>query len=74
MAISFTGPMLNEPISSIDDSEWEAEIHAVEIAVMALIDAKRQVLRDDPQREQVLWNRYVERLRYIKRHMDAACI
>jgi hypothetical protein len=60
------------PRIAIDDPEWLAEIHNVEIAVNALLEAKRRTLREDPVREQVLWLRYVERLRAAKRKLDAA--
>lgn len=58
----------------MDDSTWVLEIEATERAVDSLLRAKRLALTNDPWHEQVLWGRHVERLRQIKRKLDAACL
>lgn len=74
MASSFTEPRASLPLTVTNDSTWVLEITAAEYAVEQLFQAKRQVLLGDPHHEQVLWARHIERLRLIKRKMDAVCM
>ncbi len=74
MASSFDERRAYHPLTSKEDSTWLLEMAAAEYAVDRLLDAKRKVLADDPQHEQVLWARHVDRLRAIKRKLDAVCM
>jgi hypothetical protein len=74
MASSFNERRASQPQISAEDSAWLLELAAAEYAVDRLLDVKRAALRDDPQHEQVLWARHVERLRVIKRKLDAVCM
>lgn len=87
MDSTFTGefPTITNPVSyiptptqgwpdPIGDEEWVEEIEALERAVDVLLELKRTVLRENPRRESALWYRHVERLRAIKRKVDAICV
>jgi hypothetical protein len=74
MASSFHEPRSTQPQIATEDPTWQIEIALVESAVQRLFDAKRSVLADDPHHEQVLWARYIDRLRVIKRKLDAVCM
>lgn len=74
MASVFESPRVGKPRASFTDRTWMVEIAATEQAVDLLLFAKRTALRDDPEYEQVLWARHVERLREIKRKLDAVCM
>lgn len=74
MVAAFREKRSSKPVISTLDVEYISEIDEVDRAILKLLDRKRQLLREDPQREHVLHMRYVERLRRIKRHMDAICV
>jgi hypothetical protein len=59
------------PRASSDGADWLMEIVEAELAIAQLLAAKRKVMRTDPAREQVLWTRYHDRLRDMKRQLDA---
>jgi hypothetical protein len=74
MASSFSEPRPTRALPACDDTTWLLEISAAEYAINLLLDAKKQALQADPQHEHVLWIRYADRLRQIKRKMDAVCM
>lgn len=74
MATTFHEERQSTPVVITDDDTWQDEIAAVDHAVSALLEAKRKLLRTDPQYETVLWSRNYERLRTIKRKLDAICL
>ena len=59
------------PCISCEDTEWLVEIATAEQAISVLLAAKRSTLRRSPAHEQVLWIRYSDRLRLMKRELDA---
>lgn len=74
MSSAFKARRATQPVPAMYDDTWLQEIEATEAAVNLLLDAKRAVLNLDPQHEQVLWARHVDRLRRIKRKLDAVCL
>ena len=63
--------MIIRPRISEDDPEWLIEVSNAEVAIDRLLDAKRQTVAENPQRETVLWTRYHDRLKAMKRKLDA---
>lgn len=74
MASSFHERRPTRPLNAIDDTTWLLEITAAEYAVDRLLDVKRKALNDDPEHEHVLWSRHIDRLRAMKRKLDAVCM
>jgi hypothetical protein len=74
VSTAFHGRRKGKPLNLYEDSAWLVEIDAAERAVDLLLEAKRHALGHDPQHEQVLWARHIERLRQIKRKLDAVCM
>ena len=72
MGSATIGP--SRPQCQPDDPGWLVEIAAAERAVNALLEVKRSAMREDPQIEQLLWSRHIDRLRQIKRKLDAVCM
>lgn len=63
--------VIHRPRASDEDTEWLVEVATAELAIQNLLNAKRATFKGSPEREQILWTRYYERLRLIKRHLDA---
>lgn len=62
---------IQHPRVSTEDVEWLVEIATAELAISKLLAAKRVTLLRSPTHEQVLWTRHYDRLRAMKRQLDA---
>lgn len=59
------------PVRAVDDARWQSCLAEAEQAVLKLLTAKRELLQENPQAENVLWHRYNARVMRLRRNMEA---